>query len=411
MNNEKQRRFTAMSVGGMAILLFLQAVPAVAQEDDSRNPFSFSASQSFSYDSNIYKYPDNATPKDGRRNDSFSITNLGVNFDKDYSRQSFHAGLSLGKTLYRVHSEQNNTSGNGRLLWNWRAGDRWSGDLGYSYSVDSINFDSVYIDADRQKIMRHLGRANVSADFWWHPDWATGLAFSDVRNSYANDVMQYDKYNSQSVSLNLTYRPSTGNRIVLGYVFEQGEYPNQPEVAGSLRDWNRRDLRLSGQWRLTGVSQLSGYVGYTERTYSLASNRDFSGVTGKLAFHWTPTGKALIDLSWRREIGAEQDLISNYAVSQGWAVQPTWVFTSKIRIGASYEYLNRDYGGDPGILPGWLVPPSNPKEAKVKSYGLNLQYLPIPSANITLGYRRYERSAELNGYRGQAMWLSGNITF
>ena len=428
MSNKKQRRL-AILAGGLVALLGFQAVSAVAQEDDSRNPFSFSVSQTFMQDSNLYRLPSSSSlpstykvPKE-KRSDTVSFTSVGVNFDGEVSRQSFHAGVNVSRALYRTHSDLNNTSLGANLRWDWRVGDRVSGVFGYSYSESFVGFDNNYVGAnpdDREKLMRQLGRVNFSADYWWHPNWATGFGVSSVRSNYNNsdNDKSLEKYNAQTVSLNLTYRPSTGNRIVLSVQSEEGDYPEQyhPErhdklggEKGLMREWERRDAKLSGQWRLSGVTQVDGYVGYTKRKYEYASNRDFSGVTGKIGFQWTPTGKAIIDLSWRREIGADQDLISNYAVTKALALRPTWVVTSKVRLGASYERRDRKYGGDPG----YYLPISNPKNAKSTVYGLNLQYLPTSSGSIVLNFQRDKRNAEeeVYGYRARIVSLSGSWTF
>jgi len=425
-----KRKF-ALLAGGVVALLGFQAASVVAQEDgaqeaapqetaaqessytredESRNPFSFWAAQSFYHDNNIYRYSDDRpkalTPK-GKRSDSFSVTRVGLDFDGVRSRQGFHAGLSVGKTLYRTHSNLNNTSWDGDLRWDWRVGDRLSGIFGYSNSQSSVDLGSTYGVTDR--VIRRIGRANASADFWWHPNWATGVGFSDVRNSYSDNARPYDKYDAQEASLNFTYRPSTGNRIVLSFRAEEGQYPNREKVQGSLRDWERREARLSAQWQLTGVTRLNGYVGYTQRKYDLAPNRDFSGPTGKIEFHWAPTGKAIIDLAWRREIGADADAVSNFAVTQGWSLRPTWVVTSKVRLGASFEYLDRDYRGDPGFGSEAL-----PRDSKTTSYGVNLNYLPVPNANIGLSYQHQKRdSANYSDYdySARTVWLSGNLTF
>ena len=437
MSNKKQCRF-ALVAGGLVTLLGLQAALAVAQadaaaqeaapqetaaqeegftrEDDSRNPFSFSVSESINYDSNLYRLPksvSNADAPKGKRSDIYSVTRASVNFDGGRSRQAFHAGLAASYVWYKTHSDLKNTPWDAFLRWDWRIGDRLSGVIGYGYSDTFVGFDNNYtINADdRKRIMRQFQRANASADFWWHPNWATGLGYTGAWVSYNNERYDTGKYDTREASLNITYRPSTGSRIVLSWLAENGKYPNQEETAGSMRDWKRRDVRLSGQWLLTGVTQLSGYFGYTQRKYDFAHNRDFNRPTWRIALHWVPTGKMIIDLAYRKEVGADADLVSNYAESHGLTLQPTWVVTSKVRLGANVEYLDRKYGGDSGVDPtGWY----RPRDAKTWVYGANLQYLPVPNANIALGFQYSNRDAKSDerfDYRTQSVYLSGRMTF
>lgn len=417
MNNRKQRGF-AMLASGVAVLLGVQSAWVAAQEEDEQSPFSFSVSQTVSRDSNLFRLSDiESDPVDGR-SDVISTTRAGISFDKAYSRQIFHAGVSATHSRYRKYSHLNNTAPDANLRWDWRAGDRWSGVLGYGWSESFVGFGETYHNYD-ERVMHRLSRANASADFWWHPNWATGFGFSDVRSDYRDDARQYDQYEAQQASLNLTYRPSTGNRIVFSLRGEEGLYPNREKKEEitpgrtSMRDWERYDAQVSAQWQLTGATKLSGYTGYTQRKYDLASERDFSGVTGKIAVNWMPSGKAIVDLSWRREIGADADLVSNYAITQGWSLRPTWVISSKVRLGATFEYLDRDYGGDPDYGYSYSTGEVNPREAKTTSYGLNLQYMPVPAANISLGYQQQKRDAEneFYDYDARTVWLSGSLSF
>ncbi|MCL2160393.1 MAG: outer membrane beta-barrel protein [Betaproteobacteria bacterium] len=445
-----QRRFAVLA-SGLVTLLGFQAATVVAQEDaapgaytqetpsqegsaqetsaqgepykredDSRNPFTFTISESLYYSSNVYRLPDrisNADAPKGKRSDSYSVTRVGIDFDTEHSRQAFHAGLSASQSLYRTHSSLNTTEWDGRLRWDWRMGNRLSGTIGYAHSGSAVNFEDVYTGSNPSEldgVTRQLGRFRFGADFWWHPNWATGVGFSDVRNDYRNNARPYDKYNAQEASLNFTYRPSTGNRIVLSLLTERGQYSNRPKEEDlapgetSMRDWKRHDARLSGQWQLTGVTQLSGYAGYTWRKYDLARNRDFNGATGKIEFRWVPTGKAIINLGWRREIGADQDTVSNFAVTQAWFLKPTWVVTSKIHLGASYEHQKRDYRGDPGFGSVAL-----PRDAKTQLYGVNLQYMPVPYGSIALGYQHQKRDTTKrdDDHSARTTWLSGSLTF
>lgn len=401
MSDIKQFGLAAL-VGGVTALALIQS--AVAAEEDA---LRFSVSQRFERDSNLFRWAH------GEKSDWISTTRGSLNFDKEYSRQGLHANLSVSRQLYQDNTRYNNTSPNVGLRWDWRVGGHWSGVLGYSYGESFTGFADY---RGTERVIRRIARANVGADYWFHPDWALGASFSSVHNNYRDGLLPHDKYKANEENLNLTYRPSTGNRIVLSLRNEDGQYPNQLKESQllpgqeSLREWNQRDVRLSGSWQLTGASLVSGYVGYAQRKYDLASNRDFRGMMGSVALHWVPSSKVFVDLSWRREIGADIDSVANYAVTHSWFLQPTWVMTDKVHLSAHYRYMTRDYGGDPGDYGAGVK-----RDDRNQSYGLTLRYLPTSYADLELGVNRYRNKSLENredlDYRGQSTWLSGNITF
>ncbi|MDR0701824.1 MAG: outer membrane beta-barrel protein [Azoarcus sp.] len=407
MNNKKQN-VLAVLVGGAVTFFGVQGTPAFAEEIDA---LKFSVSQTFSRDTNLYRLSDDESDAGGRmrgkRSDTVAITRAGANFDQEYGRQGIHVGLAASRAFYREHTDLNNTSPDARLRWDWRVGDHWSGVLGYSYSESFVGFEDAGGD---ERVMRRLARANGGANYWFHPDWAIGVSASNVRNTYRDDQRPLDEYDAREANLNLTYRPATGNRIVFSLRNENGEYSEREKNAGSLREWQQRDARFSGEWQLTGVTKMSGYIGYSQREYEYASDRDFRGMTGSLALHWVPTSKAIVDLSWRREVGADHDAAANYAVTHNWTLRPTWVVTDKVRLGATLKTTKRDYRGTApdASLPGAA------RYDRTRSYGLNLQYIPAAFFDLTLGIQREKRDSKWDDrrdYDAQTTWLSGNFTF
>ncbi|MDR3212760.1 MAG: outer membrane beta-barrel protein [Azoarcus sp.] len=406
MSNSKQHGLVVL-LGGFVTLFGVQGTPAFAAEGDA---FKFSASQMFSWDSNLYR------TKHDAESEWMSTTSAGANFDKEYGRQVVHAGLSVSRTLFQSNSELNSTSPDARFRWDWRVGDHWSGVLGYSYGESFVGFDNLGADERESHVMRRLARFDAGANYWFHPDWAVGVSGATVRNRYrdGNAYRRNDEYDMREANLNLTYRPSTGNRIVFSLRDEEGQYPERKKEDGSLRDWQQRDARLSGEWQLTGVTRLSGYIGYTQREYDYASGRDFHGLTGRIGVNWTPTPKAIVNLAWRREIGADQDQVSNYAVTHSWTLQPTWVVTDKIRLGATLRYLQRDYRGTSPVACSGIC---QLRDEHTESYGVHLQYLPTSYFDLALGFQYDERGSdskllsEYRDYRARTAWLSGNFTF
>jgi exopolysaccharide biosynthesis operon protein EpsL len=399
----------ARLICAMLALGMTSAAPVHAEEGDA---FGLTVSQAFYRDSNLYRLPSGVDAPENKRSDIYSVTYLRGSFDKEYGRQGLHAHLAVAHTAYRTHDDLDNTAPDAGLGWNWRLGNHWSGALGYNYSESFVGFEDA---GGTERVIRRLGRANGSVNFWFHPDWAIGLGAADVRSTYKDDMRPDSEYRANEWDFNLTYRPSTGNRLVFTVRGTDGRYPNRPGVTGSLREYDQRDARLSGEWRLTGATRLSGYVGYTQREYKYASNRDFNGVTGSLSLHWTPSAKAIIDFSLRREIGADEDLVSNYAVTESATLAPTWVITDKVHVGASLKHMRRDYRGDPGYE--WGPYPQPPlRNDRTSVYGLNVKYLPVPAAALEMGLQHTKRNAKKSeyanrDYRAQTVWLSGAYRF
>jgi len=412
MSNIRHIRHAALA-GGLAALAMVQTVPAFAE---SESPLRFTVSQSVAHDSNIFMKSKDYMYLEGvdKLSDTYYTTQAGLSFDKEYSRQGLHANLAVARQIYKKYDEYNNTSGSGAFNWDWRIGDHWSGVLGYNYGVSSLPLDDSYSAKD--SVMRRLGRGVVSANYWFHPDWAIGARFSTAKSDYDDKSKDWDEYKSNEYNLDLTYRPSTGNRIVLSLRGEEGEYSNQPKQNGSLREWDQRDVRLSGSWQLTGVTKVSGYIGYAKREYEYASNRDFSGLMGSIAFRWAPSNKVYVDLSWRREIGADADELANYATTQVWSLRPVWSITEKVHLGGRYEYRKRKLGGDPGSPPPWYADWVD-RDDRSYVYGVDLQYIPTDYFSVSLGYKytkrdsNYKNEYEKYDYTSRSTWLTGSFTF
>ena len=388
----------------LAAALAVVFTPALADEVDALN---LTISQGFFYQSNLYRLADGVVPAGGERADIISVTGLAAAFDRVYSRQRLQAELGLTRALYAEHPELNYTAPKIRLGMDWQVGNYWSGQLSHAYSETMTSFDET---SGTDPVISRYSRTAASANYWWHPDWAIGVGAAQVSNGYRDGANPNAELESQDADLNLTYRPATGNRIVLTARNTDGHYPGRPAEPGSIRDYTQRDLRVSGDWRLTGALRLSGYAGNTSRRYDNAPNRDFNGYTGRLALTWAPTVKTAVTLSWRREIGAQEDLIANYAVTRVVSIAPVWHITDKVKLSGSYEVRNRDYGGDPELGFGGLV---LPKDDRTKSYGLSLSYDYMRGLSLSAGFQQSSRSSVIASreYQSESFWLSGAFTF
>jgi len=404
MTDTARNSRTGIVYVAVAASLAVAFVPAWADEADAIN---FGVSQTVTRDSNLYRLADGVEPAGGERGDTVSVTGVTAAFDRVFSRQRLQADLGVKHSAYAVHDNLDYSAPSLRLAWDWQLGNHWSGVFSHGYTEAMSSFDDTA--GTSQTISRYV-RTTASANYWWHPDWAVGVGAVRVRNRYLDDASPLSEFDSRDVDVNLTYRPASGNRLVLTARQTDGRYPNRPEETGSIRDYQQRDLRVAGDWRLTGALRLSGYFGFSDRSYDLAPNRDFQGYTGRLALHWVPTAKTAVTFSWRREIGAQEDLVANYAVTRVVSIAPVWSISDKLRLGGTIEVRSRDYGGDPELGFDGLV---SERDDRTTTYGLDLSYQYMRALNFSAGLKKYRRTSVLESreYEAEVFWVSGAFTF
>lgn len=395
MENRSERVRLLLGVS-LSICMLLNANNSIAA--DPGDAVKVFVTQDLYYDSNIYRLPDGVSAPDGERSDWVGITGIGITFDRAYSLQRLFAEIGIDRTYHAVHKSLDYSGGKADLRWDWALGRHWSGQLGHLHREVSTPDDDFIGSSESINVFR---RSNASADFWFHPDWAVGGGASQVSSRFRDGARPASEYDADIADFNLTYRPKSGNRVVLSLRQTDGEYPNRPAVAGSMREYRQREVRLSGDWQATGKLRVYGYLGRTERSYEFAPNRDFEGSTGRITFNWTPTGKTTVDLSLRREIGAEEDVVANFAVTEAATLRARWAMTAKLTLGAEFEARRRDFGGDPGLAaaPGG----SSGDDERSYLYGLNLTYVPLRSTTVSFAVARRVRTAgdafrEFDGY-------------
>ncbi|MCK9986467.1 MAG: hypothetical protein AzoDbin1_02939 [Azoarcus sp.] len=378
---------------------------AGADEGDALN---FDVSQSIRYESNLFRLADDERAPENKAHDTVSETGIGMKFDRHYGRQRLLADLNLVSARYAIHGDLDHDRPDAKLAWEWGLGDRWSGELSHAYRETLTGFDEA---GGTRRNMNAYTRTHASADYWWHPRWAVGMGFAHTRSRFERSDADVAEFDADTVDVNLIYRPPTGNRVVLTLRDTEGEYPDRPEVAGSIRDYRQQEVRLGGEWRLSGATRVSGFIGRTRVSYRLAPERDFTGTIGRIGVVWDATAKTSVELSVRREIGARQDLAANYAVTEAVRLVPKWEVTDKVTLGAGLEWRRRDYRGDPELLGGGVVR-ERPADNSYR-YGLTAEYRPLRALSFAFGVQRQVRdgSRSLSGYSANTADVSMRFRF
>ncbi len=371
------------------IVCALPLVPAVADEPD--DPFLLVVSQLFRYDDNLFRLADGASPADGgERDEGISVTRVGARYAQTHSLQRINASVGASFAAFQDRNRLDYSVKRAAAAWNWAVGRRWTGMLEFDYDEVPRDF-ADFAGANDEVSINDRSTIGVSASYWFHPDWAVSAGVEHYDSSFSDPGSRAAAYEEMIYDGGVTVRTGSGNQLSLTGRFTDGRYPNRVATATLDDGYRQTEIRLTGEWRLTGTSTASGFIGFTEREYDRLDVKDFSGPTGRLQYDWDIGGKTSLSTVARREIGAREDLDNNFIVVTALAITPTWKPTERIRVSGSWEIKDRDFGGDPGFLATTIDP-----DDVTRSWRASVAYEPFDNVNLALSHRYASRTAEVD---------------
>jgi hypothetical protein len=117
-------------------------------------------------------------------------------------------------------------------------------------------------------------------------------------------------------------------------------------------DYDRNDFDLTASWEATGASRINARVSYSDESHDNVSIRDFTGVTGAIAWDWRPTGKLRFATELTRDSGQELNPLTSVGgtisavgdtsrLADQLQVQAFYDATAKIQLNALARYTHR----------------------------------------------------------------------
>jgi hypothetical protein len=161
-------------------------------------------------------------------------------------------------------------------------------------------------------------------------------------------------------------------------------------------------------WRYSPTTFLEGAIGWTNRLHDQVSARNFSGVTGRIVWAYGISGATSINTTLFREIGAVETVTSNYILTQGIRVGPSWRYSEKLTLQANAGFSNRQFLGDPLIVIGAPV-----RKDDVWSASGSAVWSPLYRAQVsaTISYDTRTSNAVLADYSAITIFASAQYTF
>lgn len=342
-----------MTMRGKLALLMVFAMASTSARADSDDTFMPYVRGLYNYDSNLFRLQNDqaAMTQLGTTNTAESYHTFAAGMDMNWriSRQAIKARIEFNRTRYDTYSVLDYDGRDALLQWNWLVGSAAAGDVGITDNAIQGSFANINQPISNLVTVRSgYFHGDVKLDSRWK--LKTGVVKTESTNSAASSQILDSTVNT--VTAGLQYQTTKGSLIEWASQFSDGKYPNRQIVGlapvdNGYRQW---DHGVITTWAPSGKTKVLGRLNYTQRSYADVPQRDFSGLTGRLAGDWLVTDKTTLELAVYRDIGVVENNTASYSLNQGVDLSADWRATSKLAFNTKFSHVNIDYTGDPGFV-------------------------------------------------------------
>jgi exopolysaccharide biosynthesis operon protein EpsL len=360
------------------------------------------------HDNNLFRLDSGEQPPNNGnadKSDTIYSTNVGVRLDKQYSLQRF-----VAEAMVRDHRFQNNsfldyTAFNYRAAWHYAVTPRITGLLLAEQKEEQNSF------VEFREARKNIQTSNVRL---FTIDGEIGGGFHalagllDVRARNSVDFEQVGDYQQDGFELGGKWVAPSNNWISVLHRVTDGEFRGRELDPVSQLDtgFDQEETEANFFWRFTGKSVVDGKIAYVKREHDNFSDRDFSGMTGRVAYHWEITGKTSLHTSLSRNIYNYQEDENSYYVEDRFSIGPEWQYSPKTSFRARYDYSERDYRGA-------IVPVAETRDDKLQSFLIAADWKAARSLLVTGILQRDKRSSNIedNDYNATSVSINAQFLF
>lgn len=377
---------------------------------NSPSSIDFFIADQFTYDDNLYRLPSGvdvpatAGPL-ATRADSFNSVTLGGNGRWFSDLQALSINFRADDNRFIHNDSLDNVSGKGNLEWDWRLGTYWSGQVGASYYRALADFASTgYYARDVVQREDYFGNFRYQAG----PHWALYGGFTGADTSQTAAPEQLDNFNSKAGTAGIEFATSASNTVNFEYRYTSADFPQDFILNGAPfnADYKEQTARVLAKYVFSAATQLDASAGYLKRDYPGSRFATFSGDIWRAALQWEPTDQLQWILSGWRQLTAYVDAESDYFVSKGVSLTPTWIATQTLKLSLTVSRENHDYiGSSPSTITLFS------RRDKLTSGKAGLLYAPKDTLLFNLTYRYDKRDTNQAQFQFNDTVATANVTF
>lgn len=395
----------ALAQAGIVLASALLSAPASAQLSDTIHPY---ASLGYSYDDNLFRLPDGASPPGGERSDRYRQAVAGVQLERPVGRQVFVVDARISRVTFDHFSDLDYNGKDFSGIWNWQVGNHLSGQLGATYSEALTPFKDYHTTERNLKTQRG---EFFEAKWRFHPSWQVRTRLDRDKYDYELLSRQYLNRTHDGSEVGFDYLSTTDSTIGLQARHERVRYPQRQLVGGSLFDesFTQNSASLVVFWKINPLSDLRLVLGHARREHATLSITDSSGASGQLTAHWAPLATVNLTATLAKKFEPYEGGLANYSDNRSGTLKASWTPLAKVRVDAQYRREKRDFRGVQSI--SGLLRGAN-DNTRATSLALNYQFRRNLGVNVSVFQdQRHTNTIVSSSYRAKGASLTADVQF
>ncbi|MBS0419363.1 MAG: outer membrane beta-barrel protein [Proteobacteria bacterium] len=402
----------AAGLGPWAHSIAAEGTHSLAAEEQPPRKLDFFVGAGALYDDNLFRQPSgadlSAVAANLHRDDLIERLTAGVDGTWTLARQTFELQAHGDGNRFEHNDQLNNVSGKAMGSWDWRLGSRLSGRLGADYARSLADFANNLVlvkDVLTQKSSFASGsyllgnRWTLTADIRW------------ASIDHGAEIRQVDDANIRTQKLGIAFRLLPSTSVGWNYRHANANFAGEqlaPVTGAFDRNYDESASVFWLNYALGSKTDFNLEGGYLRRNYPNAAIGNYSGGTGRATLTWRPGAKTQLVVTGWRDLTAYIDAESNYFVSTGARIAPTWTPTERISTSLAASWERQKYIGSE------LIDLGEPfRRDTVRSVQAGATYLPRDPLQLDLTLRHEQRGSNRSAltYKDNLAILGVRFTF
>ena len=388
----------------LALAAVLACNAAQADISDTIKPF---ISVGSTYDDNLLRLPDNG-PAGVQRSDRATQVVGGFLLDRPIGRQKLTGQAKLSRVTFDHYDQLDYNGKDFSLDWAWVLGNYFDGNIGGSYQQVLTPFNDFHSD---QRNLRTQRREYANGGWRLHPSWRLRAGFQRDRFDYELFEQSLNNRKEDLSEVGIDYLAASGSKVGLVARRIKGNFLNPRRIGTTFLDQNytQDELKANVNWLYSEITQVRLLAGYAKRKHDTFSERDTSGLNGRVTVNWSPRAKLRFTADAWREFAAVESTIVNNSVNTGASANATWEISAKLQASAGVKREKRKFERLPYVF--FNVDPSD----TTRSTNFGLTYQPLRKVQLSVtGFKDRRTGTPLAGtgsYKAKGVSLMATVQF